>query len=165
MTTTVFVYTINKLGAPGKWSRYVFPFPVDYFAQRDNVLYIRSGDDVLRLDKDSIYDYDADPRKFAFDGVIWWPWLDDGTPGLDKMIDSVDVVGTGTPAVQLGYDQTQESLFTDPYTVPPITYPGAGVPFALSCPSYSVKITYPGPQKWKLQTVNVWLNDTSGRPS
>lgn len=168
MTTTVFVYTINRLNAPGKWSRYVFPFPVDYFAQLGDSLYIRSGDDVLKVSANALSDYAGDPslpsRSQVFDGIVQWNWLDDGQPGEEKSFDGIDVVGNGAPYVSMGYDQTQPLLFTEEYLVPPDSIPGALIPMPIMCPSCSVKLRYPGGQRWKVQSVNLWVNDNDGRP-
>jgi hypothetical protein len=168
MTSTVFVYTLNVLNAPGKWSRYLFPFSIDAYAQLNDTLYIRSGNDVLKFDASTNYDYNADTnvpsRQVPFDGLVQWGWLDDGTPGAEKEFDGMDITGQGTPTVSFGYDQTNVNLFTEDYTVPPDSIPGALIPIPIMCPSTSVRIKYLGPQSWKLQSVNLWVNDDGGRP-
>lgn len=169
MTTTVFVYTLNRVNAPGKWSRYVFPFPVDYWVIKDDKVYIRSGNDVLRMDRTALYDYQGDPtvpsRQQPFDGIVQWGWLDDGTPGLDKEFDGIDFTGKGSPFVSFGYDQSNLNAFTAEYLIPANTYPGDLVPVPISAPSVSVRLRFAGPQAWKVQSVNLWVNDTNGRPS
>lgn len=162
--STVFVYTLTKLNSPGTWSRYLFPFTIDDFARLDDVLYIRSGDDVLFLDDAAVLDFNGDPRAVPFDGLVQWAWLDDGAPGVEKMWDGIDLVGDGIPTVSIGYDQTNPLAFTDDYVVPQDSIPGALIPIAIMCPSASVRVKYPGPQQWRLQSVNLWLQDQRGRP-
>lgn len=159
MATTVFIYTLNQVNTPGKWSRYIFPFPIDAFVRLGDDLYLRSGDDFLRVDEDAVQDYVGDPRAVNFQGIVQWAWLDDGSPGVLKMWQGVDIVGQGTPQVSIGYDQTNVNAFTTPYTVPPDSVPGMLIPIPVMCPSASVKITYAGGEKWKLQGVNLWLDD------
>ena len=50
MATEAFVYTINQVGRMGAWSRYLFPFDIDYYATVGNDLFVREGNRVLRLD-------------------------------------------------------------------------------------------------------------------
>jgi hypothetical protein len=160
MSSTAFVYTMNKVGAVGAWSRYVFPFPIQDFTQLDDHLYIRSGNDVLRLDDGVITDFAGDPRELGFDGLIQWPWLDMGMPGITKQMVGFDLVGNGVASIEFGFDQSQKGYFTDPYEVPEDTVPGMIIPMPLMAPSFSVRLTYEGGQAWKFDALNVYLNDS-----
>lgn len=159
MATTVFIYTINQIGQPGKWSRYLFPFPIDAFVRLDDALYVRSGDDFLLVDENAVQDFAGDARAENFTGVVQWPWLDEGAPGVLKMWQGIDIIGKGTPQVAIGYDQTDITAFTTDYTIPPDSVPGMLIPIPVMCPSASVRITYAGGEKWKLQGINLWLDD------
>lgn len=158
-TTVVYIYTINALGQPGKWSRYLFPFVVDAFVRLGDVLYIRSNNDFLRVDEDAVSDYAGDPRSVNFTGTVQWAWLDAGTPGVLKMFQGVDIVGQGTPQIAIGYDQSNENTFTTDYTVSADSVPGMLIPIPVMCPSASVRVTYAGGEKWKLQGINLWVDD------
>ena len=162
-TTTVFIYTLNQAGAPGKWSRYVYPFVIDNFAQLGDDLYIRSGDDVLKVDPSAVTDYAGDTtvptRSAVFPGIVQWPWLDFGNPGANKGMVGLDFVGTGAPNLQIGYDQSNPLAYTVAFALPEDTVPGMVIPFPITAPSMSVKVSYPGGYKWKLQAVNLYLND------
>ncbi|MGO1069317.1 hypothetical protein [Lysobacter sp. CA199] len=155
--TTVFVYTITRVGAVGAWSRYVFPFLVDRFATMGDFLYIRSGDDFLRVDEDAIDDFAGDPRQASFDCIVQWPWLDFGSPGVTKTFYGFDHVGVGSPFVSIGYDQSNKTRFTDPYQVPADTVPGEPIALPVSGPSFSVRLTYNSHERFKFQAFNVWL--------
>ena len=168
MSTTVFVYTLNRIGAPGRWSRYVFPFSTDAYAQKDDFLYIRSGNDVLKVSADAVNDYENDTavpsREVGFDGVVQWPWLDLGQPGVTKQIDAFDIVSTGAPSVALGYDQSNPLAFTTDYAVPQDTMPGMQVPLPVMAPSVSVRVSFAKSLPWRLQSFNLWVEDTVGQP-
>jgi hypothetical protein len=157
LSTTTFVYTLNA--GKGKWSRYVFPWSVDAFAQLGNALYVRHGDVVSKVDKDATDDGGTD-----FTGTVQWPWLDFGQPGVTKMLEGFDIVGSGTPSVSFGYDQTDLTAFTTPYAVDADTLPGGIIAMPLAAPTMSVKITYPGGAPWSLQAVQLYLDDLKGQP-
>lgn len=158
MTSTVFVYTMNRVGQVGAWSVYEFPFPIDGFTNLDGELYIRSGDDVLRVDQSAVADYAGSEREVFFDATIEWPWLDFGQPGRLKMLAGFDVVGRGEPTIEVGYNQATP-LFTAPFTVAADTVPGMMIPLPVMAPSMSVRITYHGGQDWELQAVQLYLQD------
>lgn len=158
-TSTVYVYTINQIGQVGKWSRYVFPFPVDGFAQLGDHLYMRSGDDVLMYDEGALADFAGDARETMFDGVVQWPWLDFGRPGIPKQLIGFDFVGSGLPSVEVGYDQAAQGTFTEPFAIPPDTVPGMIIPLPVVAPSMSLRVTFAGGAKWKLQAVSLYLQD------
>lgn len=153
----IYVYTMNA--GKGKWSRYTFPFSVDAFAQLGNDCYIRHGDVVSKVDESAVADEVAG-APVNFDGIVQWGYLDLGSPGTTKMLDGFDIVGTGNPSVAIGYDQTDMSRFTPAYAIGPDTVPGAIIPMPVAAPSFSVKVTYPGGQKWSLQSVQLYLDDT-----
>jgi len=157
--STIFVYTMNRVGAVGAWSRYLLPFPVDDFTQLNDTLYIRSGDDVLRVDESVVTDYAGDAREMPFDGLIQWAWLDFGQPGSLKQMVGFDIAGTGVPTMEFGYNQADKGYFTEPFDVPEDTVPGMIIPMPLMAPSYSVRITYAGGQRWKFDALNVYLSD------
>jgi hypothetical protein len=156
MSTTIFVYTISSIGKVGAWSRYVFPFVIDYTTQLGNDLFLRAGDTVYRLDQDAL-----DDDGVAFTSVIWWPWLDFGQIGRQKMMAGFDIQGDGTVSVQFGYDERSDTVLTDSWNINPVTdsLPDMVLPFPLTAPSISVKLTYEGPQAWKWDGFTVYLQD------
>jgi hypothetical protein len=160
-STTVFVFTMNA--GKGKWSRYVYPFSVDAFAQLGNDCYIRHGDVVSKIDENAVADQvNGQPVNFA--GIVQWGWLDLGNPGQTKMLEAFDIVASGNPSVSFGYDQTNDGRFTTPYAVGPDSVPGTPIPMPLAAPSLSTKVTFPGGQKWSLQSMTLYVDDTAGQP-
>lgn len=153
-TDTVFVYTMNKGIQGGAWSRYVFPFTIEHFAHLDNTLYLRHEDDVSFVIEGA-----TDDDGVGYEGIIQWPWLDFGQPGVNKMLQGFDIVGTGTASIEFGYNQTALGTFTTPYDVPADTYPGMVIPFTLMAPSLSVRLTYAADQAWQWNALSLYLAD------
>ena len=161
MSTTVFVYTMNRTGEVGAWSRYVWPFHVDNFCQHEGELFIRAGNDVLVVDEDAVFDFAGDERQIPFDGIIQWPYLDFGQPGVKKAFAGVDVstINAVNVDIEVGYNQNDPSAFTAPYSIPGDTVPGMIVPIPLVAESFSLRLTLSSFDRWKLQAVTVYFND------
>lgn len=150
------VYSESRIGGIGAWSRYNLPGVLDYYAQNNGQLSIRCGDKVYLVNESTALDADGVPVS----AVVQWPWLDMGQPGVQKMLAGVDLVGSGQPAVSIGYDETNKALFTTPYSIPPDTQPGYLIPIPASAPSFSVKFEYTGTATaWELQSTSLWLVD------
>lgn len=157
MATTVLVHAKN--GQVSAWSRYVFPFAIDGFAQLGNALYIRSGDNVYVVDESATTD-----NGTAINGIAQWPWLDFGRPGVTKVLQGVDVIGTGaTPSVSIGYNQAATSTFTTPLEVITDTLPGGRRRIPVRAPSMSVKVTW-DEAPFTLQAVQMEVQPVAGQP-
>lgn len=163
MSTTVFVYTMNRAGEVGAWSRYEFPFQVDTFTQMGDGLYIRAGDDVLLVDEKADMDFDGDVRAQPFAGVVQWPWLDFGQPGQNKQLIGVDIatINANSASVQLevGYDQSNKTSFTSPYDIPSDSVPGTIIPLPVMAASMSFRLTFSSYDFWQFQSMTVYVND------
>lgn len=157
--TQVFVYSMTKVGSVGAWSRYAFPFVVDDWAIAGDSLYLRSGDYIHRVEEGALGDEVAPGEVVPFEGLIQWPWLDFGQPGVTKMLHGFDVVGTGAVSVSFGIDQSNGGLFTPPYTVPADTVPGNVIAMPLAAPSLSVRLTYDGTEAWEWNAFALYLQD------
>lgn len=159
--TRALIYTMNA--GRGKWSRYVFPFSVDAFAQLGDDLYIRSGDRVLRVVEGLATD-DVDGVATGFPGIVQWPWLDMGAPGATKMLEGFDLVASGSPSVSVGFDQRDSAAFTTPYSVDPDTLPGGVIPLPVMGSSFALRVDFAPGSKWSLQAANLYVDDTKGQP-
>lgn len=164
MTTVVFVYSMTQTGKVGAWSRYLFPFSVDSFAQLGNDLFIRNGDVISRVVEGAVTD-DVAGLPVAFPGVVWFPWADFGQPGVTKMLEGFDYVGTGQgPSISIGYDQRNVAAFTAPYLLDNDTLPGGIIPLPVSAPTFSVKLEYAGGEAWNMQSLLLGLYDLGNGP-
>lgn len=160
--SVVFVYTMNRIGSVGSWSRYIFPYQVIGHCLLGNELYLLDHQGGLHLlDEETAFDQIVGNISIYFDGIVQWPHLDMGAPGRDKMMVGFDIVGEGVPTVQFGYDQRNEETLTEEYTVDPDTMPGDMIAMPLTAPTISTKITYKGAINsfWSLNAVNIYLAD------
>lgn len=158
----VFVCTVSA--GQGKWSRYLFPWSIDAFAQLADTLYIRHGDEVSVV-TDAVDTDDVAGVPTAFTGTVQWPWLDCGQPGMVKMMESFDYVGTGQgPSVAIGYDQANLGAFTPDYLISTDTLTGEPIPLCVAAPTLSVKLTFAGGAAWSLIEVILHVDDMWGRP-
>lgn len=157
MSSTAFVYTLN--GGKGKWSRYVFPFSIDAFAQLANDLYIRNGDVVSKI-VEGLNTDDVAGEPVPFEGLVQWHWLDFGQPGAQKMLEGFDYVGTGqAPSISFGYDQRNVSTYSPAYALTEDTLPGTMIPYPITAPTLSVRLQFAGGAQWSVQAVQLYLHD------
>jgi len=157
-----FVYGTSRPGQVGAWSRYVFPFPVDDWTIAGDVLYLASGNHIHRVDESLTGDeveVNGQRQIVHFPGIVQWPWLDFGQPGMTKRLFGFDVVGEGAMQVSFGFDQSQPAAFTPPWPVPADTVPGQIIPMPLAAPSLSVKLTWDGSTSWQLHAVTLYVQD------
>lgn len=152
--TEVFVYSQSRLGKVGAWSRYVYPYAITGWTQLNGELYLRSGTHLYRVDEFATSDDGVE-----FEGVVWFPYLDMGNPGTTKMLEALDITAYGSSAVSIGYDQSNTTAYTTPYTIDPDTVPGGRVPMAVSAPSMSVKVAFAPGQSWELLALQLYLQD------
>lgn len=92
-----------------------------------------------------------------FEGYIAWPYLDFGTFGLNKMLDSVDVTATGDYTLSVGYNQSDFDLATEVYSIVGDTLPGTPIPMPVSGPSFQMRLTFAGSQAWEWMAANMYL--------
>ena len=152
--TTTFVYTMRQ-GKNGGWSRYIFPFAIEAFAQLGDDLYIRAGDAIYRVDEDAT---DDDGTDFA--GLVQWQWLDFGQPGVTKMLEGLDYVGEGqAPSVRFGYDQRNVESLTPAYALSNDTVPGTMIPYGFTAPTFSMRLEFAGGASWRVLSANLYLHD------
>ena len=173
MSTIVYVYMQGANG--GSWSRYFFPWDVTEFAQLNNELYVRhtiDGIDAVSVvvegaQYDNYTDEDGEQIAF-FQGLVQWPWLDFGNPGVTKMVEGFDIIATENAQVSFFYDERQPAIETPPFTLDiEDTIPGMMHPMPFAAPSISPCVRFnpnedSGP--WELLSVNITLHDfTMGR--
>lgn len=154
--SVAFVLTLSA-GKP-KWSRYEFPFSLDAFQQLEDDLYIRSGNTIKRVSEQAVTDI-HNGTDIPFGGSVVYQWNDFGQPGVSKMLEGFDIVADGSPSISIGYDQSDQRAYTDPYEVPPDTVPGNIIPLPLTAPSMSVKVDFASGEKWSLMALGLYVHD------
>lgn len=172
--TTVLVLTKRKKG--GGWSRYVYDFQVESFAQLGDDLYMLAyypGGGVGVLKMEDGYNFDdvlesPAPTIFdttAFPGRVAWPFLDNGVPGVTKELEAIDYVGEGqAPSISIAFDQRNPAYATDPYLIDNDTLPGCPIPIPVSAPTMSPVLDFAGGAAWRILTMNLYFYDSGDQP-
>ena len=181
-----FVLTVNGMEQAKKtWSRYLFPDSITDWSLSTGNLYMRTAgnlvwqltDQSIGVDDNNTITTAATPT--AFNGVMQWPYLNAGQLGINKMMIGIDIVGTGSCSIQVGFNQADTSSFNDqptfststsvttPYFVAiDDTVPEEPLPFPINAPSYSVILTFAGSTStanaWGWEACNLYLADQSG---
>jgi len=107
--TKALVYTFSRSGKISAWSIYEFPYSLDYLTELDATLYIRSGNDVYRMD-DTAFDDDG----VTFTVTAELAFVDFKMPGVLKQVWGMDLVLTGTGTIAHRYDVRSPDLITTP---------------------------------------------------
>lgn len=110
--TKALVYTFSRTASIVAWSVYEYPFNLDYMDELNAELYIRSGDNVYKVDREVKTD-DGVPYVVQ----IEMAYLDFKKPGILKQILGMDAVVTGTCAISHRFDARNTALITDPPVV------------------------------------------------
>lgn len=166
----VMVYTMTRTGEVGAWSHHVFPFAgatIECFQVHLDQLYIKSGDDVLVYDPNTLQDFNGDAynsvsRATNFPGVCQWPYLDLSQLGITKKFDGLDVVTStnSTLTISIGFDQSNPAAFTDPFTLAPgDSVPGTMIPLPMLAPSFSVLLQWSSSENVTIFAVNLYISD------
>ena len=111
----VAVYTFSRTSGLSAWSTYQYPFNIDYMCELNAELYIRSGDNVYRVDQ-----FTKTDAGTLYSVDIEMAYLDFKSPGLLKRILAMDGVFTGTCNIAHRYD----ARYTDLITAPAVTMSG-----------------------------------------
>lgn len=177
--TDVIVLSING-NAVMSWSRYTFPAEITDWTVMDGALYLRAGDLVWQLSVDALKD-DMDQglgqsgADTVFPGRMSWNYLDCGPIGIDKELESFDIViGTVDDSglivqnnnvvcnITFGYNQADRSQATDPYAITGDTVPGTSVPTGgLTAPTFQVRLDFGTGQNWGWGAINLYLSDNT----
>lgn len=155
-----FVYTMNKIGSIGAWSRYTYPWEIEDTALLGNDLYIKAGDSIFIVDETSIEDQDEAGDPVEVVATIRWPYLDFGAPGVTKGMIGFDMVGNGTVTVQFGYDQRNFATLTPAYEVTADTVTGSIIGFPWSAASWSPQLQFSSNDgEWEWLAMQMYLQD------
>lgn len=160
--TVTYVYSMTTLGSVGAWSWYEFPWLVEGEAMLGNEVYLRSGDSVYVIDPDRLDDQDENGDDIEVEAEIQSHYLDMGSPGVTKMLIGVDLVGTGTADIAIGFNQGDLAHFTPDVSVTSDTLTGSIIPIPVSSPSLAMRLRYSStdnPDGWEWLASNFYIND------
>jgi len=137
-TATVYVYTFSRTMSISAWSEYEYPFVVDAITSLDGYVYLRSGDNVYKVDETGAIYTD---NGAAYEMRVELPFLDFKLPGSSKYIKGMDIVCTGTVDIQFRYDPNNPALITDPITLSGDTRVSSMIPVEITTTSIAPVIT------------------------
>lgn len=93
------------------------------------------------------------------DNLIWWPYLDFGPIGLEKMMEGFDIACDGEVTVAIGYNQKDATQATAGYLVDGDTLDQTGcIPFPVSGASFQMRLSFTPGQAWEWQVLNCYVS-------
>lgn len=126
--STVWVYTFSRAQKISAWSKYTFPWTIDAMAELSGILYLRSGDNVYKLDAAASTD-----NGTAFTWTVELPFLDFKASGMLKQVHGMDAVLQGSCNVQFRFDPNSPSLITSAQSLSGDTRPNGLIPIGICC--------------------------------
>ncbi|MDH5572491.1 MAG: hypothetical protein OEY89_12050, partial [Gammaproteobacteria bacterium] len=133
---TIHVYTYSRTMKISAWAEYDIGVSIDDIAELNGELYVRSGDNVYRIDKNLFTDDGT-----SYELVMDMAFLDFKRPGVLKQIIGVDAVIQGEADLQLRWDPRDSSLITDKIPLSGDTRPGEMTPVEVIATSIAPVIT------------------------
>lgn len=150
----LFVYSISRSAKIAAWSQYFLPFAVDAFAELGQVLYLRSGDDVYKIDQDASSD-----DGIFYDVLVDMAYMDFKSPGVLKQIVGVDIVMDGECQFSIGYDERNQDAFTVPVTVKGNTRPGGLIPVECCGTEFALRFRNYTGDPFRIDSITVHYNN------
>lgn len=149
----LFVYSISRTAKIAAWSRYFLPSSVDAFAELGQELYIRSGDDVFKLDPNAYTD-----DGLQFEVLLDLPYMDFKSPGQLKHIYGADVVVDGKCDFSIGFDVRDQDAYTTPVKVKGNTRPGGMIPVECAGTEFSLRFRNYDSAAFRLDSVTLYYD-------
>ena len=147
----MFVYSVSRTSKIAAWSRYELPFPVDAMDELDGVLYLRSGDDVYKLDENAHTD-DGTP----YEVMLELPYMNFKSPGVLKRVYGVDLVMQGECFFSMGFDVRNTDAVTSEVRVVGNTYGGGLIPLEVAGTEFSPRFRNVTGEAFQLDALTVY---------
>lgn len=151
---TVFVYTVSRTAKIAAWSRYTLPFTVDVMAELNGHLYIRSGDDVYRLEEDVYTD-----NGTLYEVKVELPYMDFQSPGQLKRVYGIDLVMEGECYFSLGFDVRAPEAVTPEIRVVGNTRGGGIVPLETCGTEFSAIFRNCDDKPFRLDSLTIYYEN------
>lgn len=146
--STAYVYSFSRTSKISAWSRYTFPFDITDKTEMNGDLYFRSGDTVYRFDES-----EYDDAGTLFDVQIEFAYLDFQSPGVLKMISSMDAVMVGEATIAHRFDARNTDLITPGVVLSGDTRPGELTPVEVSSVGIAPVLTSRNNQPFELHAL------------
>lgn len=145
---TVFVYSYSKTAKVAAWSYYEYPWPIDDMAELDGVMYIRSGDDVYKVDESVRTD---DGQIYVVEGQL--PYLSFKKPGALKHVYGLDAVMQGSAEISVLWDVRDPTAEIELGELTGDTRPGGMIPVGASGTELSLRFRNETDEDWRLDSL------------
>lgn len=145
--TTVYALTNSPASKTVGWTTWTLPVSVEYFAELNGVVYIRSGNTVYKLDSTLTND-----TAGAINYQVYTAFQNWGQPGKKKLWRGIDVVQTGSSKLNICIDPT-DSLrfqFTAPIDLANTTFAKGRIALNRICDTLALQFT--GTGIWRLDS-------------
>ena len=156
----VFVYSVSRTAKIAAWSRYEFPVAVEAWTELEGVLYLRSGNDVYKLDEDSYVDevVNSGGTKTVqrFEVLVQMPWMNFKKPGVLKHVTGLDISMAGECLLSIGTDDRYPDAFTDECRIVGNTYSGGIIPFECMGNAFSFRFRNQTDGPFRLDALSVY---------
>jgi len=149
----LFVYSISRTAKIAAWSRYFLPNAVDAFAELGQELYIRSGDDVFKLDAETFTD-----DGLQFEVLLDLPYMDFKSPGQLKHVYGADVVVDGQCEFSIGFDVRDPDAYTTPVKVKGNTRPAGMIPVECAGTEFALRFRNYDSASFRLDSVTLYYD-------
>jgi len=149
----IYVYSVSRTSKIFAWSQYKLPYVIDDFAEHNQKLYLRSGDNVYVLDDQSWTD-----NGQLFETVIQMPYMDMKSPGQLKRIYGIDFVVDGTCDFSIAFDANNEDAHTSFIHVSGNTRTGGMIPIECCGTEFSIKIKNNDANNFELYSITVYYD-------
>lgn len=148
------VFTFSRTSGVSAWSLYEFPYTLDYMDELNAELYIRSGNDVYKVDRTAKTD-----NGVLYSVDIELAYLDFKQAGILKQVHGMDAVVTGECEISHRFDPRNTVLKTDPpVTVNGDTRPGYLYPVELLCTNLAPVIHNYDDQEFELHQLTYYFD-------
>ena len=145
--TSVYALTYSLASKTTGWTTWTLPVSVDYFAELNGVVYIRSGNTVYKLDSTLVAD-----TAGAINFDVYTAFHNWGRPGHKKLWKSLDIVQTGTSGLNVCIDPTDTTRFqfSAPISLTNTTFAKGRI--ALNRVSDTLALRFTGTGLWRLDS-------------
>lgn len=150
------VYTFSRVSKISAWSYYEFPFSIDAACELSGILYLRSGDDVYKVDKDAYEDDDGVGGTTAIAVDVEMNFQSMKKPGQEKMFLAADVVCQGETSVTFRYDPDNTALATESVSTSNDSRREGVIPLDIMATEIAPRFQHSANEAWRLDLVNLY---------
>lgn len=152
------VYSVSRIGKIAAWSRYEFRVSIDDACAFKGNLYLRSGDDVYRVERTAVTD-----DGLSIPVRIEMAFVDMKLPGVEKRVHGVDGVIRGSASLQFRYNSADEAFITSPVGISEDTMAGPIVPVEVSAVKIAPVVTHEAAEEFELELLTLYYDPLVAR--